>query len=544
MEFKGKIVKSIKSKIILLVIFSTVILSGLLGIVVFINVNSIINQNAVLSMSSMAQTQKLRLDAQLKSAEKSTLYMANKIKNIIPNAQLLKDANYKEKFTNEILTFALDIVRNSYGVTSVYMDLEPDFASKEKNGFFYAKQKYKKTFVKMPTDGISDPDLETSEWWLKPKNSLKPEWISPYYDDDLGTLVISHVSPIFDQNNTFIGIIGIDMDFSVFLDLSQNFWLYNNAVAHLVDVLKNEVYNNIDSSNNLITTKEHTDKAEMDIFAKNENNGDSLIEYKKDGKIHKLAFETLANGMKFVLHAPDDEIFEQSNKLLFIMYSIIIFVVIFSSIFAFWFSKRLIEPLLALNEATKQISQGNYNINIKNRPNDEVGELANSISSMADKIKDYMSQMSNLAYKDPLTGIRNKIAYKNYTKDLQAPFAVVVFGINNLKIINEKYEYSTGDALVIMASKYICKVFSHSAIFRLESDEFAAILRGEDFENRDEIIKLFSEKMSENELEIPPYSALSVAHGMAIYTGEKDFKEVYLEATTAMLENKRKMKEL
>ena len=536
--------KSIKSKIILLVICSTVFLSALLGVVVFINVNSIINQNALLNMTNVAQTQKLRLDAQLKLVEENSLYIANKLNYQIDSDEFSKNAAYKEKITTQIRDFALDIVRNSYSAISVYMDLDPKIAGKSQNGFFYGKRRYKKTFHKLPTDGISDPNLETSEWWTKVKASQKPEWISPYYDEFLDSLVLSHVSPIFDKNHKFIGIIGIDVDFSLLLDLSQNFWIYNNAVVHLMDVEKKQVYNNIDSADKLITTKEHTDEFEMNFYANSEDNGGELIVYEKDGKVHKLVFETLENGMKFILHAPDDEIYAKSNELLFIMYSIIIFVMLISSIFAFWFSRRLIRPLLELHKATKQISEGNYDINIKKSSNDEVGELARNVATMADKIKNYMSQISNLAYKDPLTGIRNKIAYNNYIKDIQAPYAMVFFGINNLKIINEKYEYSTGDAVIMMASKYICKVFAHSAIFRLESDEFIAILLGEDFENREEIIQAFCDNMSDNELEIPPYSALSVAYGMAVCDDEKDFKEVYSEAITAMLECKRKMKEI
>lgn len=537
--------KSIKSKIILLVLFSTIFLSTLLGIVVFVNVKSIINQNAALTMLNITQSQKLNLDSLLKSVEATALDIAHKAKSESVDFQTLKNDQIRENFVNNISSFAFDIASGTYGTISFYFRLNPDIAG-GKEGFFYAKQKWKKTFFKLENTDILSfaPDDVQLNWWNNTKNLKKPSWISPYYDKSLDMLVISYTVPFFDEQKNFIGIIGIDIDFSIFLDMVQNFSLYNNGVAHLADMATKQVFNNIDNANTLITTDEHTNKIEFSDFMANENSGNKLRTYFKDGKKHKLAFETLENGMKFIIHAPENEIYEQSNKLLFVMYSIIVFVVALSSLLAFWFSKKLIDPLLELNVATKQISEGNYDINIKKHSNDEIGELAGDIEIMANKIKDYTSQMSNLAYKDPLTGIRNKVAYSNYTKNLKDKYAIVVFGINNLKIINEKYEYSTGDAVVVMASKYICKVFSHSAIFRLESDEFAAILLGEDFENREEIIKFFQEKMGENELEIPPYSALSIAHGMAICDNtQKSFKEVYLEATSAMLECKRQMKE-
>lgn len=128
----------------------------------------------------------------------------------------------------------------------------------------------------------------------------------------------------------------MDLDFGTLLNMSQNFVLYNNGVAHLVDVENKKVFNNIDSTNSLQTTDEHTDHVSFSDLVENINNADRLREYEKDGKEHKLAFDTLRNGMKYVIHALKDEIYEHGHSLLIIMYSIIALVLLLSCLVAFF----------------------------------------------------------------------------------------------------------------------------------------------------------------------------------------------------------------
>jgi diguanylate cyclase (GGDEF)-like protein len=100
--------------------------------------------------------------------------------------------------------------------------------------------------------------------------------------------------------------------------------------------------------------------------------------------------------------------------------------------------------------------------------------------------------MKELATRDSLTGIRNKAAFTSYVQELQdgidrseqIDFAVGVFDCDNLKGINDRYGHEKGDEYLKAASRLICSVFKYSPVFRIGGDEFAAILRNEDFLNR------------------------------------------------------------
>ena len=97
---------------------------------------------------------------------------------------------------------------------------------------------------------------------------------------------------------------------------------------------------------------------------------------------------------------------------------------------------------------------------------------------------------------DPLTGANNKNAYIQWEKKINAaiekgeqePFAVAVFDINDLKKVNDLYGHKEGDACIRAACEKICAVFNRSPVFRVGGDEFIAILSGEDYRVRKELM--------------------------------------------------------
>lgn len=71
------------------------------------------------------------------------------------------------------------------------------------------------------------------------------------------------------------------------------------------------------------------------------------------------------------------------NKLHTIVTPIIILVTLAVISFAFFFGKKISDPILYLTEVTKSISEGDYSKRVKITSNDEIGELSNSFNKMA-----------------------------------------------------------------------------------------------------------------------------------------------------------------
>ncbi|MCF6157478.1 MAG: HAMP domain-containing protein [wastewater metagenome] len=76
------------------------------------------------------------------------------------------------------------------------------------------------------------------------------------------------------------------------------------------------------------------------------------------------------------------------RKLHTIISSIMILITLIVISFAFFFGKKISEPILYLTEITKSISEGDYSKRVKIMSHDEVGELTNSFNKMAGSLEE------------------------------------------------------------------------------------------------------------------------------------------------------------
>jgi len=162
-------------------------------------------------------------------------------------------------------------------------------------------------------------------------------------------------------------------------------------------------------------------------------------------------------------------------------------------------------------------------------------------------------EMDEEACTDSMTGLGNARAYqkkidvleRDCKKNKIADYAVAVMDINNLKITNDKYGHETGNKLIMAASKCIQECFADCSIYRIGGDEFVALIEGEAFNNRQNILTMFEERTSSYEIATSEDTILlSIAVGMAEFICGKN--ESYLEtfrlADREMYKNKYSMK--
>ena len=161
-----------------------------------------------------------------------------------------------------------------------------------------------------------------------------------------------------------------------------------------------------------------------------------------------------------------------------------------------------------------------------------------------------LSAARKMATIDSLTGVKNKNAYVQWEEIInerinegtQEPFAVVVCDINNLKAVNDLYGHKEGDVCIRDACIKICRVFSHSPVFRIGGDEFIVILSGKDYYRRDDLLNQINAiPKDRSKIRIGE----TVSAGMSEYDRDKhrSFLNVAEEADKAMYARKQHLKE-
>ena len=191
-------------------------------------------------------------------------------------------------------------------------------------------------------------------------------------------------------------------------------------------------------------------------------------------------------------------------------------------------------------EVTYSSDRSHFIICVENRDNDVRREQEHLAA---------LSMANEMARRDALTHVKNKTAYHETEKELQKqfgetgdPFGIVVCDINSLKMINDTEGHRAGDKYIKTCCTLICRIYQHSPVFRIGGDEFAVILRGEDFANREKLLDGLRKQVEEN---VRIGEGPVIASGMAEYQPEDDrfVADVFTRADGRMYENKTHLKE-
>ena len=149
------------------------------------------------------------------------------------------------------------------------------------------------------------------------------------------------------------------------------------------------------------------------------------------------------------------------------------------------------------------------------------------------------------ATKDLMTGVKNKGAFEGKCQELMqqlndgnVEFAIVMCDVNGLKKANDTLGHEAGDLLIKGVCHIVSTIYTHSPVYRVGGDEFVAVLTGEDYQRRDELLKITRESALNNE------EGVSFASGMATYdeSTDKDVQSVFNRADEEMYKNKVAMK--
>ncbi len=204
-----------------------------------------------------------------------------------------------------------------------------------------------------------------------------------------------------------------------------------------------------------------------------------------------------------------------------------------------------IENLVGEVSATTHAKLSHHFSNPSDSRGNEIKDLSHKINTMQDSLLLEIESVHRLAYIDALTAVGNTAAYIDRTnkindqiKDGTADFSVIVFDLNGLKQINDRYGHELGDKALMDTADVISKVFLKENVYRIGGDEFLVILPHSD---EDKIKKLFGildeELEAENKKEKFP---LYISKGYSIYEKGKDseFKNVSHRADVNMYRDK------
>lgn len=519
--------KSLQTKFLIVNICAMVILAVIVGGVGIFTTSHLLENDANRTINLIANVQEEELNILLKGVEQSVQILETQaLSNLESVDRLVNDAEYRKEYSEHLCSLFKNVSKHTQGAIAFYLRYNPYLITEDK-GFLWNRPDVESKFSEIEPTNILDYDSHDKEnvgWYHIPVERGEASWIMPHQNKSHGGYMISYVVPMYAEDQ-LVGVVGMGLDFDIFMRELEYVSIYKTDHVYLL---------NEDGTV---------------AFHKSLPSGSPQPEARAD---QLISTTTLENGMLLVANVDKSEIYRDRNMLATAILAIcIVIVVIFIGITVV-LTRRLIKPLKELTEATKKMQEGEYRFSFSIHTNDEIGVLSDSFKAAAEHLNAYMARIRELAYIDSLTGVKNTTAYNEEVQSIeiameteQEEFGLVVFDVNDLKKINDSMGHKAGDTLLKNACHLICRTFKHSPVYRIGGDEFVVILRGEDYDSREELIERFYKDMNHTSFEYEGTTwKVSVAHGMAVYEkNDASFVKIFSRADSELYRNKAEMKQ-
>lgn len=525
-EKKQKLNKthSMQFRILATIIFAMLAITIFIGGISIYEVDQYIQEESENFVVVTCENEGAQIDDIFDDMEKSVKVMESYVMDFFTEEALLEDRNFQEKVINSADQMFADVAKHASGAVAYYFRLDPAI-SNSTMGLFYSKTKDNDEYVSFEPTDISLYEKEDTEhvgWFWQPYEAGKPVWMLPYYNQNNNIYMISYVVPMYHAEK-FIGIVGMDFDYTVLAERVHGIKIYENGFAHL------EINGDIVHSDDRVLEEEIT----------------------HDSNKYLRVSKELKNGMTLVLSASYDDIRQIRYEIGFEILFVVLILSGFFTVVAIIVVKKIVAPLKKIADAAAKLSNGDYNVEFVHSNVSEIELLNTAFENMATHLHEREKELRFSANRDSLTGLRNTTAYKRWITMLDkeidnktANFGVVVFDLNQLKKTNDTYGHDVGNKLIVTAAKVISNVFKRSPVFRIGGDEFLAVLQHKDLEDCEKLFAQLDLECAKTRIEEKGEIPISIARGFAMFDADKDlrFNDVFKRADNAMYENKRKNK--
>ena len=515
--------RSIIMWIMLLIVDLVFVAMFVMGSIGLVAVNRILDDQAQVDLEQIGLIETEHLARSFDGVQQSVGSMRDFMKADLQSYEkLVTDTNYRMVYIRNLERNCSTIAENTDGCVAFYVRLAPEIA-KEHIGFLWSVEhvdfrgREDRRFRKRELTDLGKfrkDDIERVGWYYIPVSRGIATWLEPYHNKNLGIYMISYVIPVY-QGGRLIGIVGMDINFNRIIREVERMSIYRRGYAYLLD------------------------KDNRVLYHKDYNPGDKIT----PSPDIREAETNLSNGMKLVIAGSNRELYAQRNSMVINFIIGMFLMAMLLSIISLLLVRFAIRPLISVTDAAEEIAEGNLEVKLPNIAETEIGRLVTSIKEMVAKLEVYV-------YRDKLTGLRNPTAYGRMSKDVEsrslmkgAHYAVVVFDANGLKQMNDNYGHEAGNELIKNAASIICNVYSHSPVFRIGGDEFAAILENHDYEHRDELLQEFLEVSMKSTITVSEVTLpVSVAAGMGVHEEGESYAAVFNRADEEMYKNKIEIK--
>ena len=226
-------------------------------------------------------------------------------------------------------------------------------------------------------------------------------------------------------------------------NISNNLRLYRNIIDTFPTLseqyLRNNTYMQIQNNNDIIYSNllNDYDQIKTNLLLQN----DEICAYIEDVNKSQILFMALKDEPYRIITATNiSEIYKIRDQQISLFTEISFACSLIIAVILYFFCYIVTKRINKLNKAVDQISQGNYDVQVDNAGNDEIGNLSKAFNQMASSVNKNIEEINNISE-------NRKTFINNITHEIRTPLTSIIgFSslINNKKIVDKDtvIEYS------------------------------------------------------------------------------------------------------
>ncbi|MCZ0702855.1 methyl-accepting chemotaxis protein [Natronobacillus azotifigens] len=238
----------------------------------------------------------------------------------------------------------------------------------------------------------SDYDYPSHDWYQDGANSGDVTWTTPYFDEGLGTTLITTSIPFYQPSGEFAGIISSDIDIGNLQSIVASIDTGTSGTAFLLGPNREFIVDPDGETNLELTIQEDEELYQLNN-ALDQNATGVLQNQLSIGDAHIYYQHIPRTDWSLGLIIPDRDAFASLNQLLIQMISLLVILVFVFVMVALVMARRFTKPIQLLHVEVSKVAAGNLSAQLQPTTTDEIGALTENFNLMVNNIRELVGSV-------------------------------------------------------------------------------------------------------------------------------------------------------